>query len=294
MGGAIVYVVLQGVRLGLSTAHDPIGVTLGWDVGLVGVIGALIAFGVWRSRRRPGVAPTASTAPGALAWAAGLVAVSVVASLAGRDLAFSHSRGIAGAPGYTTYGGPHGLPMAEGHPWGQPCQPVLFDVSSGVPDGDYQQIVSAVDAARAEGVDVAVETRNFMWNPSQLYPPGQSLATVKVVAIFGNWNSPPHLGNGHLERIEFGWDAAVSSDGHHEHLTDLQATLWLSQVDGYPDRVRIATRQLIAFAQGIGGSTAAGSGVGRGTTEDRFSPADLHAMALMSGCDLQTAPTPPA
>lgn len=294
---AIVYVVVQGIRLGVSTGHDPVGVTIGWDTGLIALMGVLVAVGAWRARSRPGAAPTAPTGPvPAVAWVTGLVALSVVASFVGRnlDMALSHSRGIAGAPGYTTYGGPHGLPMAEGRPWGQRCQPVLIDVSSGVPDGDYQQIVSAVDSARADGVDVAIETRNFMWDPNQLYPAGQSLATVKVVAIFGSWKSPRRLASGRLERIEFGWDAAVSSDRHHEHLTDLQATLWLSQVDGYPDRVRIATRQFIAFAQGVGGSTAAGSGIGRGTTVDEFSPADLHAMALMSGCNFQTAPPPPA
>lgn len=290
---AIVYVVLQGIRLGLSTGHDPIAVTIGWDAGLIAVVGALVALGASRARRQPGVAPTAPIGPvPAVAWVTGLVALSVVASFVGRNLVFSYRRGIPGASGYTTFDGPHGMPMAKGRPWGPPCQPVLFDVSSGVPDGDYQQIVSAVGSARADGVDVAIETRNFMWDPNQLYPAGQNLATVKVVAILGDWKSRPRLANGQLERIEFGWNAAVSSDHRHEHLTDLQATLWLSQLDGHPDRVRIATRQLIAFAQGVGGSTAAGSGISRGTTVDEFSPDDLHAMALMSGCDFQTAPSP--
>jgi hypothetical protein len=52
----------------------------------------------------------------------------------------------------------------------------------------------------------------------------------------------------------------------------------------------VATRQLIAWAEGVGGSTAPGSGIARGTTVDGFSAGDLHAIATMSGCDLSSAP----
>lgn len=227
---------------------------------------------------------------GAVVGAAVLVTVLV---MIGRLVVTDH-RGIAGAPGYTTYGGPHGYPLAEGQPWGTVCQPLRFSVSSDVPAADYEQIVAVVRAARADGVDVTIENRSFMWFPGALYPPGQTNATVKRIAIFASSGRPPRLSNGQLERIDFGWDAAMSADGHHEHLTDLQATLYLNQLEGHPARLRIAIRQLIAFSQGVGGSSVAGSGISRGTTVDSFSPSDLHAMSLMSGCDYQSAPPAPA
>lgn len=221
------------------------------------------------------------------------MAVTVISSLLSRNLLVTHPRGIAGAPGYTTYGGPHGYPMGEGRPWGAPCQPLRFSVAFDIPTLDYDQIVAAVESARSDGIDITIENRSFMWFPSQLYPAGQNNSTVRQIGIFASPASPPRLSDGHIERIGFGWDAAMSPDGRHEHLTDLQATLYLRQLEGHPDRIRVAIRQLIAFSQGVGGSSASGSGISRGTNVDSFSPADLHAMDLMSGCDYQSAPAAP-
>jgi hypothetical protein len=294
---SIAYAVLLGIRLGLSTAHDSVAATLGLDAGVIVFILLVAAVGTWMARRRrsPTAIPPSTARIPTIGRVSILVGVAVVSSLIGRNVVSVHSRGIVGAPGYTTYGGPHGYPLGEGKPWGTPCQPLRFSVTSNIPTTDYDQIAAVVRSARADGIDVTIESRSFVWFPSQLYPAGQTNATVKRIPIFASSASPPKLSNGHLERIGFGWDAAVSPDGRHEQLTDLQATLYLSQLEGHPDRLRIAIRQFIAFSQGVGGSSAADSGISRGTTRDSFSPADLHAMGLMSGCDYQSGPpAPPA
>ena len=297
----VLYAVLQGARLGLATAHDSVATTIGVDAGLTALVLILAAVAGYGARRRarrqsdipipePAVVPRRSVTIG---WIAGLVALTLVSSLISRSLSVTHRPRIAGAPGYSTYRGPHGYPLAEGRPWGNPCQPLRFSVASDISTADYDQIVAVVESARSDGIDVTIENRNFMWYPSQLYPPGQNNTTVERIGIFASSAAPPRLSDGHLERIGFGWDAAMSRDGHHEHLTDLQATLYLTQLEGHPDRLRIAIRQFIAFTQGVGGSTARDSGISRGTSVDKFRSADLRAMELMSGCDYQTAPSAP-
>lgn len=294
----LIYLGLQGIRVGLSTRREPISVTLSWDLGLAALIVFLAAFGRRRLQRRSGRAGPASPAAAVptAAWVAGAVAVIFASSLVGRNLLATYQPGIAGAPGYTTFGGPHGYPLAVGRPWGHTCQPILFQVSPDVPAGDYGEIGDAVSIAHADGLDVELETRDNRWVPAELWPPGQTNATVRVVPIFGSWDKPPTLTNGHVENIQFGWDAAVSPDGHHEHLTDFEATLWLSQVDGRAHRLQTAVRQLIAYSQGVGGSSLRTSGIAEGTSNNDFSPADLHAIAVMSGCGLpgiSGIPAPP-
>ena len=40
---------------------------------------------------------------------------------------------ISGAPGYSTTDGEHGLPLAQGYPWGRACQPIVFQVDKAMP-----------------------------------------------------------------------------------------------------------------------------------------------------------------
>ena len=200
---------------------------------------------------------------------------------------------IPGASGYLTYAGPAGLSLAEGQPWGNRCQPILFDVSSHVPDVMYNAFAATVRQARADGADVAVETRQFSWDPSLLYPSGQTLNSVKVVDIFASTSTPPVLSNGHLERFRFDWNADTATSGQHEYVTFLQATMFVSQVGGSVDKTQIASRSIIAFAQGVAGTDLPVSGLAETTPVSEFTPADLNAMQLMSGCDFQTAPAVP-
>jgi hypothetical protein len=195
------------------------------------------------------------------------------------------SRPIAGAPGYRTFGGPHGKPLAIGRPWGRPCQPIRFTVEEHVPDWVYTQVDAVVAEARRDGIDVTLETRSFAWSPTSLYyARGQSPATVARVAIFAKDGSPPRLSDGGVEHIRLGWDARVDADGRHEDVTYADGRLWMQALAAAPQAVRRSIRQLVALTQGIIGTSSAGSGIARNTAVDRFSSADVAAMRLMSGC----------
>ncbi|HTZ10702.1 MAG TPA: hypothetical protein VMB72_16635 [Acidimicrobiales bacterium] len=306
VNAAIVLVVsaVIGIRVGEGT-HSlaplaPAGLVLAAVAGLV----ALVVWGFHRRRRRrrwrrrllppPGAMPSAVPLPlpvqmmGMARAVAPVVAGGVVVLgflPVGRHVADADAArvAIAGAPGYSTVTGPQGLPLAEGQPWGTPCQPVVFGVAAGVPDADYVQLQSVVAEARAAGVDVALETREFQWFPGDVYPAGRTDATVKFVWVTSNDGVPPILAGGHPEHIGFGWDATPDPGGTHERFTDLQATLYLRAVDG-PMAVRRAARQLVAFSQAVGATTLGQSGIADGSAVDHFTPADLEAMRVMSGC----------
>jgi hypothetical protein len=189
---------------------------------------------------------------------------------------------IAGAPGYTTVGGPDGNPLAQGRPWGTVCKPIVFDVAHGVPASIYSQITQNVLAARAKGVDVAVENPQGYWYPAELYPAGLTNADVQFVGVFADSGTPPLLTNGQPEHINFGWDAR--SLGGADALTDLQATFYLQSLGNDSVKDRRAIRQMIAFAEGVGDSVAPHSGISNGTSADNLTSGDLRAIRLMSGC----------
>jgi len=131
-----------------------------------------------------------------------VAAIVLVAVLFGSG-AFS-APAVSGAPGYTTSRGDHGLPLAEGYPWGRPCQPIVFQVNQAMPSPQYGLIAQAVESARSDGIDVTIETQNLYWYPSSLYPPGQTNVSVRVVPIFASTASPPTLAGGRMEHIGFG------------------------------------------------------------------------------------------
>jgi hypothetical protein len=70
--------------------------------------------------------------------------------------------------------------------------------------------------------------------------------------------------------------------------------LYLQEVQNDPQKIRLATRPLIAFAEGVGSTTAPGSAIASGPTVDQYSPGDIEAMEIMSGCDFARAPAAPA
>jgi hypothetical protein len=232
---------------------------------------------------------------GVVELALSLVVIAIVAVLIANG-SFSHlgqqEVTISGAPGYSTFTGEHGLPLDQGNPWGHPCQPIVFQVGPTMPPQQYDLIQQAVDGARAAGVNVTLESRGLLWYPSLLYPPGQTNSTVQLVPIFPSTQAPPSLPDGHIEHISFGWDTRIAADGEHEVLTDLQATLFLSAVRGDPQATQRAVRQLVAYSQGIGGSTSPGSSIAQGNTADAYSRRDIAAMQQMSGCTFQPTTLP--
>lgn len=198
---------------------------------------------------------------------------------------------IAGAPGYRTYGGPHGKLLAVGRPWGVACQPVRFTVEAHVPDWIYGQAAAVVAEARQDGIDVTIETRSFMWTPASLYyAPGQTPDTTVRVPIFVQDGTPPRRHDGRPEHIGLGWDARLNDGARHEALTDMQGILYTQSIANDPRIARRSVRQLIAMTQGIIDAHRSDSAIATDSSIDRFSAADIAAMNLMSGCGNAAGP----
>lgn len=212
----------------------------------------------------------------------GLALVAVVAYVAGGNLGLSSARlAVAGASGYSTATGPHGHPFAVGSPWGHPCEPIRLTAASDVPPAVYTQLATIVAEARRAGLNVVLEDRHFRWDATALrYPPGIGPADVPRVPVFAD-DDPPPSGN-HSEAFRLGWD--TRDTGSHEALTYVQARLHLRMIGADPAAERTALRRIVAFTQGISRTTRSDSGLYAGTTYDEFTPADVHAMLLMSGC----------
>lgn len=193
---------------------------------------------------------------------------------------------ISGAPGYNAIFGPHGYPLAVGHPWGRPCRPILFKATPEVPDWAYSQIAKVVEQARAAGIDVTLENRSGEWNPNALYyRDSQSDKTVALINVYATAAKPPHLSSGGPEHIGLDYYAALDADGtSSEHLTSGSGELRLRVLGGHPELVRRSIRQLIAMTQGVMTPTQGVSGMSDETTADRFTAADVSAMLKMSGC----------
>ncbi len=222
----------------------------------------------------------------ALRW---ILAGALSLSLAGIGLLFVASRNgalaIPGAPGYSTFTGPHGDPLPVGRPWGRPCQPIRFIAATVIPDWVYAQMASVVGEARRAGIDIALENRQFLWVPRSLYYIyGQSPISTVPVTVLADSKPAPQLSNGNPEDINLGWDARLDPDGRHEDLAFAQGVLWMRTLNSNAQTARRAMRQLIAMTQGIISTTRADSGIGNGSGIDDFTPADVAAMKRMSGC----------
>jgi hypothetical protein len=203
----------------------------------------------------------------------------------------AHYPTIAGAPGYRTYGGPHGKVLAVGRPWGVTCQPVRFTVEEHVPNWIYGQAAAVVAEARQDGIDVTIETRRFMWKPASLYyAPGQTPDTTVRVPIFVKDGTPPPRHDGSPQHINLGWDARLDDGGRHEALTDMQGILYTQSIGNDPRTARRSVRELIAMTQGIIDADRSDSAIALDSSIDRFSAADLAAMKLMSGCGNAVGP----
>ena len=89
---------------------------------------------------------------------------------------------IPAAPGYTTFTGPDGEALPIGRPWGRACRPIRFALASNVPRWVQTQAHQVITAARARGIDVTLENREYRWSPSSLYyRSGQSWRTAAEV-----------------------------------------------------------------------------------------------------------------
>jgi hypothetical protein len=255
-------------------------------LGVPAVVGIILGFvALAKIRKSDGSQTGRGLALGGIIVGVLEIAAAVVLVLA--LVSFVHTRlqalQIPGAAGYRTFSGPSGKPLAVGKPWGERCQPIVFEVGKGIPQSVYTQLQQVVQLARNEGVDVTLATQKDSWFTGSLYPPGLTSGQVKFVALFPDTATPPLLRFDVPEHIAFQWNAKPSPDGRHEIVTYMQADLYLKALTG-PASIRRAARQLVAFSQGVAGSSASGSGIADGSGVDSFSPRDIAAMELMSGC----------
>jgi uncharacterized protein DUF4190 len=254
--------------------------------GIPSVVGIILGF-VARSqiRRSGGTKTGAGLALAGIIVGFAEIALVVVLIVALVLVVQSDSRKlqIAGAPGYSTFAGPTGQPMVEGRPWGVACEPIVFQAGDGVPNAIYTEMQEVVLAARAAGVDVTLATRQDRWYPTSLYPSGLTNGKVQFVSVLSSTATPPLLGFDQPEHIQFSWNARPTADKTHEIVTYLQAVLYLKVLTD-PAVVRRSVRQLIAFSQGVAGSSVAQSGIVDGSSADGFTDQDYGAMRLMSGC----------
>lgn len=190
---------------------------------------------------------------------------------------------IPGAPGYYTVRGPHGKPLTVGSPWGATCSPVVVVTLNTVPASVYRVIARMVHTARAEEVNIVMARRDGTFPTSRLYTAtGQPIRAHGVTVVPGNTTSPGSAAPHH----QIGWDAEITPDGRHEQLTYLQDTFYLSTLHGHPVMLRKVVRSMIGFSMGVATSTRPGSAFSEHLADaaDRFSPSDVHAMLVMSGC----------
>lgn len=190
---------------------------------------------------------------------------------------------IQGEPGYFAIAGQQGQAVPFGRPWGAACQPIRFAVDSSVPGWVYSQIASVVAQARAEKIDVVLESRDGRWKHSALYyRGGQSAATTKQVKIVAGAGTPSTAK--HQAAMRLTTDTKLDANRHNDDLTSVTAAFDMQVVGSSTASVRRSIRQLIAWTQGISETTDPISGITQRSFTDRFTTSDLSAMLTMSGC----------
>jgi hypothetical protein len=187
---------------------------------------------------------------------------------------------------YATFTGPHGDAPPTARPWtGPQCKPIRLEVERDVPHAIYPQVVRVVDEARADGIDITVETPDGKWDPASLYyRDGQSPKTAALVKLYASDRTPPKLSTGGREHIGFNFTTKLSTDRKHEQFRFVEGLLWLKTVGADPMIQRRSIRQLIALTQGIGATNLSGSAIAQKSVTDHFTLPDIAAMLQMSGC----------
>jgi hypothetical protein len=104
------------------------------------------------------------------------------------------------------------------------------------------------------------------------------------VAIFGDQLSPP-VEDGDQETAHYRWNTISDPITKHENLVQQSITFHLPVLLDDDLATRHALREAIAFSMGVIRTENEASGIHDLSTIDRFTPADVHALRLMSGCE---------
>jgi hypothetical protein len=287
----IAFVVLQGLRLGLAFKAAPLPVLLGGEL----IVYVLIAVLAHRKIVRQGAVTSAVAARSLVMLGVGLmvflsVGVAIGRAIPGDSKGNRYSRAIPGAPGYTTYYGQHGLPIAVDRPWGKACTPVRFTIEPAVSAEIRTQVLAVVAEARRAGLNVTLEDAQGMWiDDSVYYPAGMTSADVVDVYIGVDDNPSYRLANGRMAQVAGGYDS--KRDGRQEDFSSMVGRLRLRVVGGNPTLERVAVREIVSMSQGIRDTPTVSSGMYTGTPLDAFTLSDIAAMRLMSGCGTQALAT---
>ena len=190
------------------------------------------------------------------------------------------------ASGYETFTGPRGLTPPGGAPWGTQCAAVVLYLPATAPRGLQTALKAVVAEAHRGGVNVAVEDPARGWDPRTLVHPPADGVPAKVVSLIVDDRTPGLANDGTPETLRMGWNMDLSPDGLTEYLTMLRSRLFTVSLADDPLTERQALRSVIAWSQGISGSTLPGSGIAYRLRDsgDAFTVADLAAMRAMSGC----------
>lgn len=210
----------------------------------------------------------------------GVLSTTQIRALAGRLEHLS----IPGATGYFTFSGPGNLPATVGRPWGRACEPIAFVIGSRLPISVRRQVLQVIAAARDQGLDVTATVGGRLLGAGLFYRDGQSARTTAKVPILAGTGNPPALPDGRSQQITIATTMRADRSGQGDDLTGVTGTLQLRALNGQPDAIQRAIRQLIAWTQGIGRTGNAVSGIANAATPDRFTAADVAAMLKMSGC----------
>jgi hypothetical protein len=185
--------------------------------------------------------------------------------------------------GYQTFAG-GGRSLAPGRPWGHECVPVVIRLAAGVPGSVRSQAESVVAQARAGGANLALANEEGGVDLTALRLPAKGdVITVPISAR----PKGATKSDGQPQRYQATWHTKRDADGRHDVLTSLKADLYTEPLAGDPVLIRKVLRAIVARTAGVDVvATTPGTGLAAQLEQsaDQFSPADLQAIRVLSGC----------
>lgn len=208
-----------------------------------------------------------------IAWlVAGAIVLLVVLGLAAVNLA--KSLGEQMEDNVPVLHNRQAQPVAEGRPWGAPCQPVTI-AALGMPDDVFREFSGVVMTAHAAGVPVSVVRdvphpddtgATVVW-----LPPGTPATMFPEAHVHANWWAPeaPGRGPATLQSVRIEWHGDVFAQ-------DADAAAM------YRRYARSDVGQIFGLGKAWSSKSAFGSPVTQ--TPDLFRPSDLVRLREMAGC----------
>jgi hypothetical protein len=237
----------------------------------VPVTGEALPSGANRANR----AVIAAVAVGALLGAGAIPLTTMVALGSGR----------VQVAGYHTYAGADHRSLIPGRPWGHACTPVVIELDPQTPATIREEAAAVVAEARAGGANLVLANENQSYDPARLRVSKKGGVVGVPISVQAHGVSNP---GGRPLGFLASWHTKHDLDGRHDVLTHLEATLYTDALADDPVATRKALRVIVARTAGVdAGASTPGTGLAARLEQstDAFSPADLHAVRVLSGCD---------